>query len=394
MIFSTMRGLPGFLPTLKAAVSDLPRAQPITDELNALDGLNDRVRNLRAIIDGARPRITKLVAGIIHRPPEGSLDAEQITTWRQRVNMQVRVDAGFAYESYVQLKLRSAVRSVAHLIADLRGSNQRSLLGKAITSIIEAWAARAGIVCDDTAFAAVPEGEETVASGPRWVHFLLAFDIDYRKRRLQFLIEGQNRLYQLIEQGRFPGLDPHVVDKLKRQLYVHLDFMDGIQARCFSAETRDAIAALFAVPPSATEARDCPGFADRFVTAHAGRLDALMDRMAAEIDLQTTSRDLDLLLSTMPATEWHPDARYEALVNYVGFPYWDVLTLPVAATRQAGEIREVLVDRISPVDAVTLGEFTGADKLKGRSLATLAASFPDPIENTTICLDGYMPWIG
>jgi patatin-related protein len=375
VVFPTMRGLPGFLSTLKAAVSDLPRAQPITDELNALDGLNDRARNLRAIIDGARPRITKLVAGIIRRAPEGNLDAEQITGWRQRVNMQVRVEAGFAYESYVQLKLRSTVRSVAQLIADLRGTNQRSQLGKAIASIIEAWAARAGIVCDDTASAAVPEAEATVASGPRWVHFLLAFDIDYRKRRLQFLIEGQNRLYQLFEQGKFPGLDPQVVDKLKRQFYAHLDFMDGIQGRCFSVETRHAIAALFAVPPSAAEARDCLGFAERFVTEHAGRLDALMARLAVEIDLQTTSRDLDFLLSTTLATEWHPDARYEALVNYVGFPYWDVLTLPVAATRQAGEIREVLVDRISPVDALTLGEFAGADKLKGRSLGNFAGFF-------------------
>jgi hypothetical protein len=207
------------------------------------------------------------------------------------------------------------------------------------------------------------------------VHFLLAFDIDYRKRRLQFLIEGQNRLYQLIEQGKFPGLNPHVVDKLKRQFYVHLDFLDGVQTRCFSDDTRAAIASLFAAPPSATEARHRPGFAERFVAAHASRLDALITRLASEIDLQTTSRDLDFLLSTMLPAEWHPDARYEALVNYVGFPYWDVLTLPVAATRQAGEIREILVDRISPVDALTLGEFAGADQLKGRSLGNFAGFF-------------------
>src|SRR5204863_2912153 len=56
LISPTVRTLPGLLTTLKAAVSDLPRAQPITDELNALEGFNDRVRNLRAIIDGARPR--------------------------------------------------------------------------------------------------------------------------------------------------------------------------------------------------------------------------------------------------------------------------------------------------------------------------------------------------
>jgi patatin-related protein len=375
-IFPTIRALPGFLSTLKAAVSDLPRAQPVTDELNALEGFNDRVRNLRAIIDGARPRITRLVASVIRQPPAGPLTAEQITSWRQQVNAQVRVDAGFAYESYVQLKLRSAVGSVSRLVVDLRGTNHRSLLGKAITSIVEAWAARAGIVCADTAADSLPDEDTTLASSPRWVHFLLAFDIDYRKRRLHFLVEGQNRLYQLIEQKKFPGLEPGIVDRLKRQLYAHMDVMDGIQAvRSFSAETQDAVAALFAAPPSASDARDFRRLAERFVDVHAGRLDTLMARLAAEIDLQATSRDLDLLLSTMMPTEWHPDARYEVLVNYLGFPYWDVLTLPVTATREAGEFREILIDRVSPADAVTLKAFAGADMLKGKALGYFAGFF-------------------
>lgn len=370
-----VRAIPGLLSTLKAAVSDLPRAQPIADELNALDGFNDRARNLRAIVDGARPRITKLVAGVIDRAPEGALTAEQITSWRQRVNDQVRLDAGFAYESYVQLKLRSAVRTVGNLVADLRGTNPRSPLGKTIVLIVEAWAVRAGILGSDAECSALPDGEVTLASSPRWVHFLLAFDIDYRKRRLQFLVEGQNRLYQLIEQGRFPGLAPHVVDGLKRQFYAHIDLMDGIQARSFSVESCNAIAALFGAVVLSADNRDLASFAHRFTDAHAGRLDDLIARLAAEIDLKATSCELDLLLSTMEPGEWHPDARYEVLVNYVGFPYWDVLTLPVAATRQAGEIREILIDRISPVDAVTLSGFAGADKLKGTALGCFAGFF-------------------
>ena len=373
--FSATRALPGLLSMLKAAVSDLPRAQPITDELNALDGFNDRVRNLRAIIEGARPRITRLVSGVIERPPAGVLAAEQITSWRQHVNAQVRLDAGFAYESYVQLKLRSTVRSVGRLIADLRGTAHRSPLGKAIAAIIEAWAGRAGIVRDDTSCAVAPDGEAAIAGSPEWVRFLLSFDIDYRKRRLRFLVEGQNRLYQLIEQKTFPGLEPGVVDRLKREFYAHLDRVDGIQARCHRDETRKAVAALFAAPPSAAQARNLAGYAQQFAAAHADRLDDLMFALASEIDLQTTSRDLDVLLSTMLPGDWHSDARYEVLVNYVGFPYWDVLTLPVAATRATGEMREILVDRISPVDAVTLGSFAGADKLKGKALGNFGGFF-------------------
>ena len=60
--------------------------------------------------------------------------------------------------------------------------------------------------------------------------------------------------------GKFPGLEPHVVDNLKRAFYAHLDVMDGIQARCFSAETREEIAALFAAAPPTVKARDFSGF--------------------------------------------------------------------------------------------------------------------------------------
>ena len=54
---------------------------------------------------------------------------------------------------------------------------------------------------------------------PKWITFLLAFDVGYRKRRLRFLIEGQNRLSQMLGSGEFEGLDVAVVDRLKRKFY-------------------------------------------------------------------------------------------------------------------------------------------------------------------------------
>jgi patatin-related protein len=370
------RSLPGFLLTLKAALSDLPRAQPITDELNALDSFNSRVRDWRAIVDSARPRVTRLVATVIHQPPLGPIATEQISSWRQQVNSRVRLDAGFAYESYVQLKLRSAVAAVGRLLMDLRGINQRSLLGRAIAAIVEVWATRKGIVAADLFDGATPHEDAASAATPQWVHFLLAFDAEYRRRRLHFLVEGQNRLYQLIEQKKFPGLEARIVDGLKREFYGYLEVLDRIYApQHFSAQTRDIVAELFAVSPSTSDARDFQCFAHRFVASHGDRLEGLMGQLAAEINLQATSRDLDLLLSTMSHVEWHPDARFEVLINYLGFPYWDVLTLPVTAPRQAGEFREILIDRISPMDAVTLKEFSSSDKLKGKALGNFAGFF-------------------
>ena len=34
-------------------------------------------------------------------------------------------------------------------------------------------------------------------------------------------------------------------------------------------------------------------------------------------------------------------------MNYLGFPFWDVLTFPMANSHAMGEINEILVDRIS-----------------------------------------------
>src|SRR6185437_3020776 len=55
--------VPGFFTTLRSALSDIPRNEPIADELVYVNGFNERVRLLKGIIDAARPRITQLVSG-------------------------------------------------------------------------------------------------------------------------------------------------------------------------------------------------------------------------------------------------------------------------------------------------------------------------------------------
>jgi Protein of unknown function (DUF3376) len=61
------------------------------------------------------------------------------------------------------------------------------------------------------------------------------------------------------------------------------------------------------------------------------------------------------------------------LVNYLGFPFWDVLTFPITSTRAIGEFNEILIDRISPQDARALRGFDGIESLKGIGFAHFAA---------------------
>jgi patatin-related protein len=370
--FKPHHTVPGFFATLRGAISDLPRAQPVTDELGWVINFNDRMRELRGIIEGARPRVAKFVDHIISGAPDWSNATSQISTWREQVNVQVSREAGFAYQGYVRLKLSSVLRFVSQLIVNLRGVPAQSPHARAIAATIEAWAVRNGIVYSEVDSDALRTEETTAAPLPDWAQFLLKFDVDYRKRRLNFLIEGQNRIYQLMDQDRFADLDQAAVNRLKRDFSACLDALRKRQdPRSFSPETHALAAELFPAPPSAADTRNLHALADAFVDSHAEQLDLLIERLAAEINLATSTLDVDLLLAAMDPAEWPPEARREVLVNYLGFPYWDVLTLPVTTTRESGEFREILVDRISPFDARTIAGFReGA--LKGTGFANFA----------------------
>jgi hypothetical protein len=95
--------------------------------------------------------------------------------------------------------------------------------------------------------------------------------------------------------------------------------------------------------------------------------------LGAEIDLKASTRDLDHLLASLDPAEWHSDARREVLINYLGFPFWDVLTFPITSARAIGEFREILIDRISPKDARTLKGFDEIESLKGVGFGHFAA---------------------
>jgi patatin-related protein len=383
----THRRVPGFFATLRGAISDIPRTQPVTDELSWVGEFNDQIRLVRDIVESARPQISQLVTKLITVPLERRVGIDQIRAWREQVNVEVARDAGFAYEGYVRLKLAAVRAFVTQLIVQLRGQPAQSPLARVVGAIIDVWARRKGLVYDAVDRSAPQQrangdlprwarllravgdlagAQKKIDELPRWAKFLLAFDIGYRERRLHFLIEGQNRLYQLLDEARFEGMDPVLVDRLKRDFYA---LLDGLRRRdraaFYSAEICELVARIFPETPSAGEIKNLDLFAGDFVARHEADLDRLMDQLAAEIDLRTSTSDVDELLATLSPDTWHPDACREVLVNYLGFPFWDVLSFPVTSARRLGEFNEILVDRISPQDARSLTGFDGASSLKG-----------------------------
>jgi patatin-related protein len=366
--------VPGFFTTLKGALSDLPRNEPISDELAFIAGANHRVRRLRAIVDSARPQIARLVTALAESAMDGPFSVAQIHAWREAANARAAQDAGFAYQGYVRLKLDSVRSYVARVIASICGLSELSPQAQAVDAIVEAWAQRRGIVYTEEATA---PGERAAAAGalPAWVKFLLAFDVEFRKRRLVFLIQGQNRLYATLGEGG-QGADPTSrIDALKRAFYQCLDRLRRYEKpQFYSAATQGELRALFGAPLTAEQAGAIDAHARAFAAANEAALTGLIERLASEIDLDAATHDVDVLLAHLDPVQWHPQARREVLVNYIGFPFWDVLTFSVTSWRDLGEFDEIRIDRISPEDVRTLGR-GAATALKGTAFMHFGAFF-------------------
>ena len=301
---------PGFFATLRGALSDIPSSQPVIDELTRVLEFNEQVRRLRAIVDSARPQIDRLVSKVVTTTFDRPIASAELRAWREQVNSHVARDAGFAYQAYVRLKLASVRAFGAELIVKLRGVPTQSPLWRVVTEIIDAWALAKGIVYERADSEALEFEIGTDEHLPAWVKYLLAFDVKYRVRRMHFLIKGQNRLYQLIDQDRFVGLDPLVVDRLKREFYGRLDALRRREtAEYYSREVRELAADIFPDAPSAAEIKHLEAYAARFVERHIGKLDRLIAQLATEIDLNASTRDLDDLLASLDPAEWHPQAR-------------------------------------------------------------------------------------
>jgi len=394
------RDIPGFFTTIKGALSDLPSAQPVANELAWVIDFNTQVRRSKSIIEGARPHISALVGDIINVPPDRRMTLEEIRGWREAVNERVAREAGFAYEGYARLKLASVCDFVTRLIMTIANAPARSPRARSIEEIVNAWATHRGVIYRRAdSQASSPEAAQasqlptwlkfflseghaekpeaaTAPQLPSWVKFFLAFDVDYRKRRLQFMIEGQNRLYRLLDEDRFPGLDPAVVDQLKRAFYLRLDVLrQREEAAYFSPDVQALVQKLFSDEPSVEEARDPAFYARTFLKDNITSVDRLIERLDKEIDLNASTRDVDELLASLDPAEWHLEARREVLINYLGFPFWDVLTFSVTTARDSGELHEILVDRISPADVNALKGFEGAQSLKGTGFGHFAGFF-------------------
>lgn len=364
--------VPGFFRVLKGALSDIPRNEPIADELIWVSRFNERVRHLRGVIDATQPQIAQLVAESAPQNLDAALSESEIRLWRLQASERAVREAGFAYEGYVRLKLGAVLDFVGKLVCNACGYGERSAEAQWARRALLHWA-QDRQVCHTAAYFERASPGTPPHALPAWVRFLLRFDVSFRQRRVRFLVQRLNQLYGKLGEAEHRGLRAEQLDDMKRALYEAQETLRRFDSgNGITADTKEAIKTLFFRRIDLKQAEHLEQDAAAFAGANLAAIDTVIDGLGRDIDLDRTTDGLDALFAQVSPEDWSPAARRDLLVSYIGFPFWDVLTFTITNWRDLGEFNEIKIDRISPEDAVAIRR---GNTLKGVNLGRFGGFF-------------------
>jgi patatin-related protein len=361
---------PGFLQTLKAALSDIPSHEPVYGELARIASFNASIREMRAVLEAARPQIDLLVSEVIGDAGARTDGARAVRRWREAANALSAKQADYAYQVYARLKAGSVLEHLIGLACELTELDKDSPRRAVLAAAIRGWGTRRGVMPPQgmlTTAGSIDDGSHPAS----WIDFLLHFDIDFRRRRLSFVVRAINELYSRLAEPEFRGLEPRQIDDLKQRFQRPLSRLRMLSSGEFAYPSiRARLVALAAALDGSTdrpEARNAP--ADKTL---AERIDDIMGQLSDELDLKNIDHELDDIAGSSLAKSLPHAFRHEIVLHYVGFAFWDVLTFTLPEWRDIGEHGEIRVDRISPADAVSLRAGTANPTLKGADLRHFA----------------------
>lgn len=327
---------PGFFATILGALSDIPREQPIRDNLETIERLSGRIRRLRRIIRTMRPE----VEDAIERALGSSFfflgpTARRIGAWRARANELAAKRAGYAYAAYAHLKLSTVVEEAAAAIFRLGGGGDRSRkerVRKAVWRVVRA----RGLV----------DAEAVTGAGlhPDAISFLRDFDMGFRTRRLRFCARRVTQMTETMDGAR----------EARQQVRKLLN---------------DMLTRYHAQEPAKIDAAR-----EHLFAAAEDRPEAAMTALAALYDLRALDHETDERLAEAFTILPKSDRRV-LLLNYLGYPFYDVATLPLLQGDGLDEFDPIKVDRISPDDAVAIRKGGTEATLKGIQFNSFGAFF-------------------
>jgi patatin-related protein len=326
--------VPGFFGTILGALSELPREQPIRDNLETIAARSDTIEAMLAIISRIRTEVEAQVEALfgytlwLDYPTPKRLSA-----WRRRAQVAAASKAGYGHTAYGLLKVESILDRVSALLHAVGGQRSPDRL-REIRQALAATVAERGL----TEFGA------TIANGasPATLDFLRMHDLGFRIRRLRLL---SRRVAEIDTEEEHAELAP-----IREAIYASLAAYLECQRSDPYAGLRDRVRAL---PQGAGE---------------------LLDDLAAMMELQTLDAETDARLSE-GFSRLSKELRRPILLAHLGFPFFDIATLPLLQGEGVDEFDPIRVDRISPDDATSIRSGGAEATLKGIQFNSFGAFF-------------------
>ena len=330
------KDMPGFFATILGALSDIPREQPIRDNLETIEHLSGRIRRQRRIVRAMQPEVEAAIeralgsSFLVLAPTPKRLGA-----WRSRANDLAAKAAGYAYAAYAHLKIAAVAEEAANMIFRLGGGGDRARkdrVRRAIWRVVD----ERGLVGPDCV---TPRGLSKEA-----ILFLRDFDMSFRVRRLRFVAR---RLTRMAEERGGERVDREQVRKLLNDM---LGRYHTREPQRVEGETRRAF----------VDVEEWPAVA--------------MAALARLLDLKPLDEETDTRLTEALNALPRGDRR-TLLLNYLGYPFYDVATLPLLQGEGLDEFDPIKVDRISPDDATAIRKGGTEATLKGIQFNSFGAFF-------------------
>lgn len=399
---------PGWLGTIRAAVTGIPRHQPIADALADLARHNLRATEIRQLIALTEPRVFKLIQTVAEQRSNlkswqagtlATLDLTTIELWSEIVRKEAQQTAGASYVAYEAIKIGEVLADLsAGLCASLRypvASRHAALVHR----MVRRWAVHRHFLLDETKPADEAALDKYEAHSDQRVKFLQTFDLNFRRRRLRFLIRRVNDAYAETGSGR-TALRPRL-DAVKQRLYGLIRMLRDVQSGRWVDEPgqealHNSLQTLFGGPAlaplmaDAAAAMPLAGGIEAAEVAAVGATSGAAQRLDARLDaylqrqetvLKATFDQLRAEVARRCDKFWNeqsnalkwllqeaglPDALLQRMLErYVGYAHWDTILYPLIAMSRITEPDPVEVIRISTSDTKLL-QPTGVERrLKG-----------------------------
>lgn len=327
----------GFFGAIFGSLSTIPREQPIRDNLERIEQQSRDAERLNRIVKGLRPEVDRAVEKLfgmtffLDRPSPKRLHA-----WRAKAQQAAAERAGYAFQAYAQTKFSGIVDRLAQVT--LNAAPELAVIEDiSIARVLRSELEKRGLsdLSDDKG-----------AASAEAISFFRAHDIGFRIRRLRLLARRLARDWETDPEIPDPALDiarEKIYDILG--LYFAADEVPYVEPE-FAKLARNAL-----IEPGAL-------------------LDYLADtRLLPDTDLRAEEMFVEAL-EQMPK-----NLKRRMLLTYLGFPFYDVATLPLLQNEGLTEYNAVKVDRISPDDARSIREGGTRATLRGIEFYNFGAFF-------------------